>query len=248
MQSVFVSEAASKVYGALSVLQKDKFFPLALLPHLILFFAGDKPALRLVLRNDIAASFEQFAVNLEYRCAHAPVAISNVGEQWGQVDRTRTDSEALATHRILVVSFDLKLSEHTLDQELYGESFEVGRILGYPECCVDAYPSLAREAQRWPDALMARSPDPTTVSMWCNRLASIWGGTCPTGELFPCSLRCPNAIHYGQLADTLLRRHGFAPLAEEICRQGSRPIYLLDGEVVAGKPASAGAREISIRV
>ena len=248
MQTAFASEPARKIVSAITVLQTDTAFPLALLPHLILFFAGNKPALRLVLRNDIAASFQQCAHDLAYHCADAPIAITQVGDQWGQIDRTASGVAAPTTHRVLVMSADRKFSEHTLDLELYGESSEVGRILGYPECCVDAYPSLAQEAQRWPDALMARSHEPLTVSMWCNRLASLWGGTCSTGELFPCSLQCANAIRYGQQADTLLREHGFDLLAEEIRRQGSRSLYLLDGEVVAGKPTSADAREISILV
>ena len=243
-----VSEPARKLVGAIHVLQAEKHFPLALVPHLILFFAGSKPALRLVLRTEIAESFRRCAKLWNYSCADAPIAITQVGEQWGQVDRVPASSDAPPSHQILVISADQSLADRTLEMELFGESSDVGRQLGYPECCVAAYPRLAHDAPRWPDTLMARSPDPLTVSMWCNRLSSLWGGTCPTGELFPCSLQCPNAIRYGQLADSLLREHGFELLAEEIRKQASRPLFLLDGEVVAGRPSIVEAREIVIRV
>lgn len=236
------------MYGAIHVLQAAEVFPLALMPHLILFFAGNKPAIRLVLRADIAGSFQQYADRIGYSCADAPISISQVGNQWGQIGRPPAGPVMPATNRILVVSPDHKFSEHILDLELFGESSEVGRILGYPDCCVEAYPHLALEAERWPDALMARSHPSLSVSMWCNRLASLWGGTCPTGELFPCSLQCANAIRYGKLADALLHEHGFVPLAEEIRKQGRRPIYYLDGEVVVGNRPSLGASEISIHV
>lgn len=246
MQISPVSEPARKLYRAISVLEADGLFQLALLPHLILFFAGEKPALRLVLRNQVAASFQRCAADLDYQCADAPVSITQIGDQWAQVGSTPPAAAVPTTHRMVVVSSDRRLSEHVLDLELHGESSEAGRVLGYPECCVDAYHGLALEARRWPTALIARSPAPLAVSMWCNRLASLWGGTCPTGELFPCSLQCPNAIRYGQLSDTMLRKHGFTLIAEEIRRQGNRPIYLLDGEVVVGKPTDAAAREITI--
>lgn len=248
MQISNVSDPARKLYGAINVLQAERHFPLALVPHLILFFAGEKLALRLVLRNLIADSFRRYVEQLGYFSAEAPIAITQVGDQWGQVDRLPTDSATGATHQILVISSDQATADRTLDLELFGESSDVGQLLGYPECCVAAYPKLAHEAQRWPETLMARSPEPLTVSMWCNRLASLWGGTCPTGELFPCSLECPNAIQYGQLADRVLREHGFTPLADEILRQACRPIFLLDGEVVAGSPSNNEAREFTIRV
>jgi hypothetical protein len=244
MCAAIALEPARKIVSTTSVLEMCEVFPLALLPHLILFFAGSKPAIRLVLKNNIADSFQNCMRQLGYECMGAPISITQVGSHWGQLVPNGTI--ATTSHRILVASVDSKYAEYTLSLELHGESSEAGRLLGYPECCVDAYESLAREAQRWPDVLLARSPEPLTVSMWCNRLASLWGGTCPTGELFPCSLQCPHAISYGKLADKLLRENDCELLANEICRQSLHPIHLVDGEIVVGSTVSDNARELKI--
>ena len=244
-ESAAVSEPGSKLAGAIGILQANEIFPLALLPHLILFFAEQKRALRLVLSADLCASFQGFSEGWGYHCASADLLITQVGSHWGQIASVERDSRE-ASHRVLVVSANRDLSRQVLQMELFGESRDVGQALGYPECCVRAYPSLAQDAEHWPNTIIERSHRPGHVSMWCNRLASLWGGTCPTGELFPCSLECDNAIEYGRLADRLLREHGFSLLADEICHQARRPIFLLDEEIVSGHPLGVDATEIVI--
>lgn len=240
-----VTEPGKKLAGAIEVLQANEIFPLALLPHLILFFAEHKRALRLVLPAELCATFQEFSEGWGYQCASADLLITQVGSHWGQIASAQGDS-CEASHRVLVVSANRDLSTQVLQMELFGESRDVGEALGYPDCCVTAYPSLARAAEHWPITMIERSRRPGQVSMWCNRLASLWGGTCPTGELFPCSLECENAIEYGRLADRLLREHGFSILADEISKQARRPMYLLDEEVVAGHPRDVTATEIVI--
>lgn len=240
---------ARALHHTINALQHEGRFPLSVLPHLILFFSGEKDAVRLVLRDHTLKQLHHELDGMGYASADAPIDIRLVGAHWGQIESaqsTKTARPSPTAHSILVISRHKSDALQILDEELSGESMESGRRLGYPECCVAAYPAMASRAADWPVAMLSRASVPWSVSMWCNRLASLWGGACPTGELYPCNLQCPAAIQLGKRADSLLRRHGFAELADEICRQASRPLYLLDNEIVVGEIGQRVAQEIVI--
>lgn len=246
MQDLTVSAPARSLLAAIDVLQRCEKFPLSVLPHLILFFSGDKPAARLVFEEPISSALQASMESLGHSCAVAPVYVSQVGSHWGQLGAYDDLSPEVEEQRVLVLGTTEALAASVLEKELVGDSREAGAALGYPDCCVAAYPSLADRAEEWPTVMMARSARPISASQWCNRLASLWGGTCPTGELFPCDLHCADAIQIGKRADALLREHGFSLIADEILAQASRPIYLLDNEVVIAAGIVSGASEIEI--
>ncbi len=247
MRTEAVSAPALKLLAAINAFEASEVFPLALMPHLIQFFCDEKPTVRLVLPERIARGVDETFLEMGYCGAKSPISISAVGAHWGQLDRLPDAESTIGfTHTVLVFGSKPEVVSETLAEELRGDSTVVGRLLGYPECCVDAYPALSEVALSWPAHLIERTSPRLTVSMWCNRLASLWGGTCPTGELFPCNLNCPNAVRYGQRADKLLRDHGFGRLAAEIRRQSSRRIFWLDGEVVVGRMDHPLATEIRI--
>ena len=240
---------ARALYHTINALQHEDRFPLSVVPHLILFFSGEKDAVRLVLRDHTLKQLRQELGIMGYASADAPIDIRPIGEHWGHVEIPQASKGANSSptsHGVLVLSRHNSDALQILEEELSGESVDSGRRLGYPECCVAAYPALANRASDWPMALLSSASVPWSVSMWCNRLASLCGGACPTGELFPCNLQCPAAIQLGKRADFLLRQHGFAKLADEICRQASRPLYLLDGEIVVGEIGQRKAQEIAI--
>lgn len=240
---------ARALHHTINALQLEDKFPLSVVPHLILFFSGEKDAVRLVLRDHTLKQLRHELDGMGYASADAPIGIKQVGAHWGQVESPQSSNAARSlptTHSVLVLSRYKSDALEVLNEELSGESMESGRRLGYPECCVAAYPALASRASDWPMALLSRACVPWSVSMWCNRLASQWGGACPTGELYPCNLQCPAAIQLGKRADFLLRQHGFAELADEICRQASRPLYLIDDEIVVGEIGQKKTQEIVI--
>lgn len=243
-----VSGPARSLLAAIDVLQGCERFPLSVLPHLILFFSGEKPAARLVLEERICSELHARMRFLGHSCAIGRVHVSHVGSHWGQISNCDPSSEGIEAQQVLVLSTTDAHAASVLEMELTGDSREAGAALGYPSCCIAGYPSLANQAEQWPTVMLARSEATLSTSVWCNRLASLWGGTCPTGELFPCQLHCPQAIQLGKRADGLLREHGFQLIADEILSQAARPIQLLDGEVVAGPGTVSGGREIEIRI
>jgi hypothetical protein len=247
--TAIATDPARALHHTINALQHEDRFPLSVVPHLILFFSGEKDAVRLVLRDHTLKQLHHELDGMGYASADTPIDIRPIGAHWGQVESTKASKAARlspTTHSVLVLSRNQSDALRILDEELSGESMDSGRRLGYPECCVAAYPGLASRASDWPMALLSRASVPWSVSMWCNRLASLWGGACPTGELYPCNLECPAAIQLGKRADFLLRQHGFAEIAEEICRQASRPLYLLDDEIVVGDIGQRKAQEIVI--
>lgn len=240
---------ANALHLTINALQHEDRFPLSVLPHLILFFSGEKEAVRLVLRNHTMKRLCDELGDKGYASANTAIDIKQIGAHWGQIGSIESSQELSSlqtTHSLVVLSKHKTDALQILNEELSGESVESGRRLGYPECCIAAYPSLASYASDWPMAMLKNSSLPWSVSKWCNRLASLWGGACPTGELYPCSLQCSAAIQLGKRADFLLREHGFTEIANEICRQASRPLFLLDGEIVVADVAPEKALEIII--
>lgn len=69
---------------------------------------------------------------------------------------------------------------------------EIGALLGYPACCVAAYPMLAA-AGSWVGALLGASPQAAAGWASCNDLATFLDIRARLFDWFPCRLDCPVA-------------------------------------------------------
>jgi hypothetical protein len=239
-----LSPVAGRLVSALSVLEMADVFPLALVPHLVAFFNGDKRATRLVLTEHVAESMVELFESLGYQTASTAIGLEYVGATWGELRPMSGGSKSPS--RLVVAAASAEDAKLVLNLELNGDSSDAGHALGYPACCVEAYPDLARARAGWGEKLLTRSSTRLTTSMWCNRLASLWGGTCSIGELFPCDLLCAHAIELGRRADQLLRTHGFDLLADEICSQSRRPIYFGNRQIFDDTANTSHAERIRI--
>lgn len=211
----------------LNALQNEDKFPLSVLPHLGLFLTKQKDALRLVVSNKTVSLIYPIISSSNLYYSQYPIQIATVSDSWSYFTESDLDT---STHIVIVIARDKLISSEILEEEIRGDYKKSGEMLGYPACCINGYADLADQASNWAEVLLKKSSN--RVSFWCNRAASMWGGTCSSGELFPCSLTCKHAINYGKKADKALRDLGVHKIADAIIEQAKITMFLHNGEIL----------------
>lgn len=212
--------------------------PVAALVHLLPFLTGNRSACRLVVRRNAA-----WSLAADVRCAGlaavlTPLSRRQRGPDWFEFLKGGPNS----SHELLVVAKTDALAEELVEAELDGRFGDSGRMLEYPACCVEAYGTLSEHSSYWPSYYLGQS---NVVSPWCNRLVCLWGGCCPTGELFPCSLTCSHAVTLGKKNMDVLTRVGLGRLRDDIWSRASAPLSVNFGKrVFRGAPEVPGDRAI----
>ena len=84
---------------------------------------------------------------------------------------------------------------------------------------------ISSSQDKWANTLIENS-GPGPYPCWANRLATGWGGACFSGELFPCSLHCQNAIAIGRKTYNCLLDIGFEKLSREFLKQSLNPLIV----------------------
>jgi len=210
-------------------LLKRNIIPLSILPEIGLFITNRKEFLRLTIRSEELAEFESlFTIN---KISFATRKIYSIfrGNTWYDVKFEGQINEADKKHihdiRYLVCCTLGNNDPNTvLIAEEEGRIDYAGILLGYPKCCIDAIDELNNSGLKWPLLLTQKTIG--NPSSYANRLASVWGGTSFTGELFPCSLNCKNAEVLGKNAEAALWELGLNRLAREIQYFSQKPVLV----------------------
>jgi len=136
--------------------------------------------------------------------------------------------------QVLLASWDDSKVELGKRLEDEGDSRQLGLLYGYPNCCIEAYESIAKEID-WLDILLAdlRQRSQSAAPHYAqNKIAYLFGGASLLPDYFPCSLRCQNAV---QLAIDLRESAiacGLNDLVTDVERELQRPILIWRGLVV----------------
>jgi hypothetical protein len=102
------------------------------------------------------------------------------------------------------------------------DSAAAGRLLGYPECCVEAISVIAGASSQWALHLLRGHAAPVDARL--NRFAAEWGGIGLLGELFPCSLHCRAAAAYAQSLYDAMTSIGMRKLADAARADALTPV------------------------
>ncbi len=210
-------------------LLKKNIVPLSILPEIALFITNRKEFLRLTVQDEqfteIQALFRDNNVSFSVKKIYSVYR----GNTWYDIKFENQicdiDKEHIHYVRYLVCCTLGNNDPNTvLKAEEEGRIDDAGSLLGYPKCCINAIDELNNSGLKWPLLLMQKTKD--QPNSYVNRLASVWGGTSFTGELFPCSLNCKNAIELGKSAEAALWELGLNRLAREIQYLSQRPIVV----------------------
>lgn len=168
-------------------------------PELLDFFIGEKSALYLLIRE------ESDRDRLRELCEELNVEFTHLPEEFEENDSDR----CIITHTEYQMDEMLALSgaEHGVWLKEPGEWKENlnrrrGEILGYPECCLDAYEEL-----RNPDeAIPKKIPEFTTYPFVTNRFLRLNRARYLLSH-FPCSYDCEGSVEIGERRFNMLKEY-----------------------------------------
>lgn len=100
---------------------------------------------------------------------------------------------------------------------------EVGRLLGYPECCVEAYEQI-HSSGNWVISMLRRTPIEAPVFSACNRLARLFGDWALLPDYYPCSFACVKTASWSSEIVREASREGLANYIGTSRLQLLRPI------------------------
>lgn len=113
--------------------------------------------------------------------------------------------------------------------EVYGDILKAGAFLGYPKCCINNIEKINSLNSKWATFYLNQFLEIKIANHFTNRFPITWGGISIIGELFPCSLRCPNAIEYSQNMLSDVKNLGFRKLSDIMIDHSHRPVYINKG-------------------
>ena len=208
----------------LSLYQGTDQISIANLSEIILFTCGINRVLRLVVKPDFASQIQRSFItdNLYFLSGKSYLSVKDNG--WVSISNIPIDSE-MRTQTLLVLGNKKSDVRDCFENELNGEFRISGKYFNYPDCCINSYPSISSSQDKWANTLIENS-GPGPYPCWANRLATGWGGACFSGELFPCSLHCQNAIAIGRKTYNCLLDIGFEKLSREFLKQSLNPLIV----------------------
>jgi len=207
------------------------------LPEVAAFCARAKPSLRLVLDPEDAALIADAAEKADFQSAMRSAYILHDAGTWTNVVTMPTDEVV----SVLVVAESQSLASEILDAE-FSDQQHAGRLLGYPDCCVLAFPELAARGGNWPFAMLGDLPPGSPIDARLNRFAADWGGIALLGEMYPCSLKCGAAIDYANRIHFATISLGLRKLANHAVADALRPVLIADdGSITPADDEDANA-------
>jgi hypothetical protein len=142
------------------------------------------------------------------------------------------DADGTTDSAAVVVARDALSASDGQRIDDFGDSAEIGRMLGYPDCCVEGYRSIEDGAE-WTDLLAARARRvPARLSAECNCLAGLFDHRSLHPDYFPCMLGCPNAERFNLTLVDSGRARGLCREADEGRRSMCGSVAVLGGAVV----------------
>jgi len=121
--------------------------------------------------------------------------------------------------------------------ERNGDPFSLGKLLGYPDCCVRAYSRMANDGI-WLERLLP-SPGSGPLPWEANKLAYALYDASLFPDYFPCSLDCPGTTELARQAAISLGRHGLGEVAQRHARLMQAPVAVFPDRVVGLEPEYA---------
>ena len=203
----------------LSLYRSSSQISLANLSEIILFTCGINPVLRFVVTSEFAIEIQNTLNDADLYFYSGNLYLSRKENGWTSISNkpiNKNNDHEIET--LLVMGYEESFVKDCYKNELNGEFHKSGKYFNYPECCITAYPVICSSEQNWANTILELSGD-GPYPCWSNRLATGWGGTCFTGELFPCNLHCEYANEIGKLTYSNLNKLGLKRLAEEFLQQ-----------------------------
>jgi hypothetical protein len=209
----------------LTWLTSTKNVPLSTMMDFALLLSGKKQNLRLVVPDKDVSFLENFCHQNSYYFSTAPLIIAPQGNTWNNIEKETSLDANKSEALLFVISKNKDECDKIIKHELNGESDIVGKLLGYPECCVKNYNKLSRTGALWTKYLL-ESSGKGPYPLYNNRYISALGGISPIGEIFPCSLHCKKSAQLAKDALSALSKMNLHQLRNNIYENSLRSVVV----------------------
>lgn len=157
---------------------------------------------------------------------------TSLGDQW-TVHVTRNDPRC--AYALLFAAREPLAAATAARQEGTADAQEIGRFLGYPECCLSNYARIEAGAE-WLTLLLndhrARAERGQRPSYLTNKIGYLFDGASFLPDYFPCSLHCQGARNIAAGMRTAALGCGLSDLVHNVERVLRRPVVIWRGLVI----------------
>jgi hypothetical protein len=198
-----------------------------LIPEFFLFCSGKKSALRFSVNKNDLVKIIALANKYNFHYDFVEFAVHADGNNWNTL--LPIDSASDNTDNVVVITLGYKktLIYDCLRAEKDFDFQKAGELLGYPKCCVNAYTEVDSFKENWVNYYYNKHPN-TYQSYLNNRVSSIHGYGCFSGEFFPCSLQCSKTHEIASTSENLMKINGFQSLQHIFKMHSLSPLYFDD--------------------
>lgn len=199
--------------------------------------AGLKRVVRVVVEPSELAVTKQLLADLGLAVREADSFLgvkkaTNLGDQW-TIHVAKDDPRC--AYATVFAALDPSDAAKAARQEGTADAQEIGRFLGYPECCVTNY-SRIEDGSEWLTILLdghrARSKRQQRPSHLANKIGYLFDGASFLPDYFPCSLYCAEAKELASLLREAALKCGLVDLVLETDQALKRPIIVWRGLVI----------------
>lgn len=197
---------------------------------------GAKRVVRVVVEPDEIAATKALLSDLGLAVKEAELFLgvekaTSLGDQW-TIHVAKDDPRC--AYAAVFAARDPAAAAIAARQEGTADAQEIGRFLGYPECCVSNYARI-EAGDEWLALLLdehrtrgARE----TPSHLANKVGYLFDGASFLPDYFPCSLHCSGAKNLAVLLCQSALNCGLADLVSETERVLKRPIIVWRGLII----------------
>ncbi len=201
---------------------------LAVFPEFISFLKGRKKIIRIVIDNSNNPFdfelFKNFGFFVKETTLFSSLEKNSFGSLVSSIDKIERNQYTEV--KMYSISRSFKELDDFEYAEVYGDILKAGAYLGYPKCCINNIEKINSLNSKWATFYLNQFLEIKFANHFTNRFPITWGGISIIGELFPCSLTCPNAIEYSQNMLSDVKKLGFSKLSDIMMDHSHRPVYI----------------------
>ena len=218
----------------LSLYAESQEISINLIPEFFLFSSGKKNLLRFSVEYFDLQKIESFANRHSLHYDYASFYVNTNGNNWSTLVSESPKEQNLNFQKIYIATIGKKktLVKNCLDAEINFDFEKAGIILGYPDCCVRAYPEIDNYKEKWVSYYFNKHPN-SQQNYLNNRTASVYGYGSFIGEFFPCSLECLKTREISATSERLMKINGYFDIQKLFKSHSKTPIYLNDDETIS---------------
>jgi hypothetical protein len=215
---------------------KNDSIQLAVFPEFVSFLSGRKKAMRIVYESKGNELDTTLFSKYGFHISNSVLWSRDFGNGFADlVPSPTTDKNdcGYTPINMTCISRSANLLDRLEAAEACGETIKAGRILGYPECCVEGLHSVTSRKELWGIYYLEDYRKSGFASRYVNRFPIVLGGMSSVGEIFPCSLSCPRAVLYSKNMIADMISFGYSRVAEKCLSHSSKSVRIseLDGSI-----------------